>query len=46
MKNKLPNQVEVAKSVRKTWGFNPVSRVVRDKTKFTRKVKHKSHERD
>lgn len=35
------SQIEAIKSVRVVWGFNPISRVVRDKTKFTRKEKHK-----
>ena len=41
MKHKLPNQIALAKSVRKVWDFNPVSRVIKDKTKYSRKEKHK-----
>ena len=42
MKHKFPSQIALTKLVRKSWGeLNPVTRVVRDKTKFTRKDKHK-----
>jgi hypothetical protein len=40
MKNKLPNQIEALRGVRKSWGdMNPVSRVIQDKTKYKRKEK-------
>jgi len=36
-------QIELARQVRKTWGeLNPVTRIVKDKTKFSRKQKHKN----
>ena len=42
MKIKVNRQLLAHKSVRKGWGeLNPITRVVRDKTKFTRKAKHK-----
>ena len=35
--------MSIIKSIRKTWGdMNPVTRVIRDRTKFSRKVKHKN----
>ena len=35
--------LELARSIRKGWGqLNPVTRVVRDKTKYTRKFKYKN----
>jgi hypothetical protein len=38
----MKRQLEIIKSVRKTWGeLNPVTRVVKDKKKYTRKQKHK-----
>jgi hypothetical protein len=37
--NKSFSQLDAVKSVRKTWGFNPISRVVPDKKKFSRKEK-------
>ena len=39
--------LELSKSIRKTWGnINPITRVVRDKTKYTRKIKHKNKEQE
>lgn len=36
---------EMAKTVRGSWGdVNPVMRVERDKTKYTRKKKHKNND--
>jgi formylmethanofuran dehydrogenase subunit B len=35
------SQIQAIKSVRVVWGFNPVSRVVRDKSRYSRKEKHK-----
>jgi hypothetical protein len=38
----MKQQLAIIKSVRKGWGeLNPVTRVVRDKTKYNRKSKHK-----
>ena len=37
----MKKQLDLLKSVRKTWGFDPTSRVVRDRTKYSRRVKHK-----
>jgi hypothetical protein len=34
--------VWTGKRKRKEWGFNPVTRVIQDKTKYTRKEKHKN----
>jgi hypothetical protein len=43
MKTKSFSQLDAIKSVRKGWGeLNPITRIVRDKTKFNRKIKHKS----
>jgi len=39
-------QIELARQCRKTWEFNPVSRIVKDKTKFNRKQKHKNRGED
>jgi hypothetical protein len=41
-RKKMKKQLDILKSVRKTWGFDPTSRVVRDRTKYTRRVKHKT----
>lgn len=39
---KVKTYVEIFKSERKTWGeVNPVTRVMRDRTKYNRKQKHK-----
>ena len=44
-KPKIRNQVELARTIRGTWGgLNPVTRIVPDKTKYTRKVKHKGRD--
>lgn len=32
-------QIEAIKSARKVWGFKPTTRVVKDKTKYSRKNK-------
>jgi len=40
-KPKIAMQHIALKSVRKTWGFKPTSRVLPDKTKFSRKNKFK-----
>ena len=38
----MKNQLEIIKSLRKSWGdLNPTTRVVKDKKKYTRKQKHK-----
>lgn len=42
MKNKTFSQLEAIRAVRKTWGFDPTTRVVKDRTKYSRKAKHKS----
>jgi hypothetical protein len=39
---KVKTYVEIFQSERKTWGnVNPVTRVMRDRTKYNRKQKHK-----
>lgn len=38
------SQLDAIKSVRKTWGFKPVTRVVADKTKYSRKPKHRNQQ--
>jgi hypothetical protein len=39
---KVKTYVEIFQSERKTWGnINPVTRVMRDRTKYNRKQKHK-----
>ena len=38
------SQLDAIKSVRKTWGFKPVTRVVADKTKYRRNNKHRNSE--
>lgn len=36
---------EMARTIRGSWGdINPVTRIERDKTKYTRKTKHKKGE--
>lgn len=37
MKTKIKGQIAAMKSVRKTWGFNPVSRVANSKKIYSRK---------
>lgn len=37
-------QIEVMQSVRKTWGFNPVPRVVKSKKGYNRHSKFKSND--
>jgi hypothetical protein len=37
--NKSFSQLDAVKSVRKTWGFDPTTRVVKDKTKYSRRGK-------
>jgi hypothetical protein len=44
MKNKTFSQLDAVKSVRKVWDFRPTSRVVADKTKYSRKQKFKSQD--
>ena len=40
-KEKVPTMYETYKSIRKDWnGVNPVTKVFKDKTKYTRKKKH------
>lgn len=42
MKKKTNSTYEYSKKLRGSWyGINPVTRVCRDKTKYTRKIKHK-----
>lgn len=42
MKMKCKSNIELMKSIRGTWnGLNPVTKIVKDKTKYTRKIKHK-----
>lgn len=39
---KTKSNLEILKSIRNTWGdINPVTKVVKDKTKYNRKIKHK-----
>lgn len=39
---KIKTNLELMKSIRKNWGvINPVTKVMKDKTKYTRKIKHK-----
>lgn len=41
-KKQKKTNIELYQSIRKDWGnINPVTRVVKDKTKYTRKEKHK-----
>ena len=35
---------EVDKRERKHWGINPVTRVVRDRTKYSRRKKHRGND--
>lgn len=45
MKKTVKTYTEIFKSERKSWGqVNPVTRVIPDKTKYTRKQKHKGRE--
>ena len=42
MKMKCKSNTELMKSIRGTWnGLNPVPKIVKDKTNYTRKIKHK-----
>ena len=42
MKIKIKSNLEILKSIRNTWGnVNPTTKVIKDKTKYTRKIKHK-----
>lgn len=43
-KKKPKSNLEILKSIRKTWEVNPVTKVIPDKTKYTRKEKHKKNE--
>ena len=39
---KIKTNLELMKSIRGNWnGINPVTKVIKDKTKYTRKIKHK-----
>ena len=39
---KIKTNLELMKSIRRDWGaINPTTKVIKDKTKYTRKVKHK-----
>ncbi len=39
---KVKSNLELLKSIRNTWGnINPATKVIKDKTKYTRKIKHK-----
>lgn len=39
---KIKSNLDLMKSIRKDWnGVNPVTKVIKDKTKYTRKIKHK-----
>ena len=41
-KIKVKSNMELLKTIRGSWGnINPVTRVERDKTKYTRKIKHR-----
>ena len=41
-KVKIKTNLELMKSIRKDWGvINPTTKVMKDKTKYTRKIKHK-----
>jgi len=35
------NQLEIIKSIRKIWTRNPVTQIIPDKSKYSRKEKHK-----
>ena len=37
---------EMAKTIRHVWEINPVTRIVKDKKKYTRKRKHKNKEEE
>lgn len=42
MKMKCKSNIELIKCIRGTWNaINPVTKVIKDKTKYTRKIKHK-----
>lgn len=42
MQMKCKSNIELMKSIRGTWnGVNPITKVIKDKTKYTRKIKHK-----
>lgn len=42
IKLKVKSNIELMKSIRGSWhGINPVTKVIKDKTKYTRKIKHK-----
>lgn len=47
-KKKAPKTFyEVYQSIRRDWnGVNPVTRIERDKTKYTRKQKHKNRDNE
>lgn len=37
---------EMVKTIRHVWEINPVTRIVKDKKKYTRKRKHKNKEEE
>lgn len=42
MKLKIKTNRELLKTLRRDWGgINPITRTMKDKTKYTRKTKHK-----
>lgn len=43
-KNKKKDSFDLLQSVRSFWNLNPVTKVHTDKTKYTRKKKHKTNE--
>ena len=49
-KKKAPKQksfYEIYQSIRRNWnGVNPVTKIERDRSKYTRKVKHKNRDND
>ena len=45
MKNKLPNQVDAVRSIRRDFSaLNLKTRAITDKTKYSRKQKHRNFE--
>lgn len=45
-KKKPRSLIEMDKTIRRFWNINPVTKVIEDKTKYTRKKKHKNKEED
>lgn len=39
---KIKSNIELMKSIRGTWGnIKPITKIMKDKTKYSRKIKHK-----